>query len=285
MSEVFGRGNDVRWVIYSRAFLGLIQRDLRVLSREIVPLLVRVAMNPLLFLFVFTYVMPHMSDGSHGAMMSPMAGMAGGGGGFGTVLLPGLMAVAIMFSGIAAVALPLSQEFGVTREIDDRVMCPLPIGTVAIEKIVFSAFQSMIAAALVFPLAYYIPSTPVLAHVSSWWFLIAVLVLASLLAGALGLTIGTLVQPKQIGLIFGVVIVPITFLGCVYYPWAALSHIRWLQIAVLVNPIVYMSEGLRAALTPTTGHMPEVMILSMLVFFLALLTWVGMRGFASRVLS
>jgi hypothetical protein len=33
-----------------------------------------------------------------------------------------------------------------------------------------------------------------------------------------------------------------TMLGCVYYPWSALHHIRWLQIAVLVNPMVYMSE-------------------------------------------
>jgi ABC-2 type transport system permease protein len=242
-----------------------------------------VAMNPLLFLFVFTYVMPHMSGG--GAAASPMSGMMAGKGGFGTVLLPGLMAVAIMFSGIAAVALPLSQEFGITREIDDRVMCPLPIGAVAIEKIVFSALQSMLAAALVFPLAYYIPSTPVIAHVSSWPFLITVLVLASLVAGALGLTIGTSVQPKQIGLIFGVVVVPITFLGCVYYPWAALGAIRWLQIGVLINPIVYMSEGLRAALTPTLGHMNDFGILGMLLFFLVLLTWLGMRGFRRRVLS
>jgi ABC-2 type transport system permease protein len=272
--------SESKLTIYARAFWGLMRRDFRVLSREIAPFLIRVAMNPLLFLFVFTYVMPHMSGGG----ASPMAGMAGPGG-FGTVLLPGLMAVAIMFSGIAAVALPLSQEFGVTREIDDRVMCPLPIGAVALEKIVFSAMQSILAAALVFPLAYYIPSTPVLAHVSSWPFLIAVLVLASLAAGALGLTIGTSVQPKQIGLIFGVVVVPITFLGCVYYPWAALTHIRWLQIGVLVNPIVYMSEGLRAALTPSLGHMPDAMILAMLVFFLALLTWLGMRGFARRVLS
>jgi ABC-2 type transport system permease protein len=281
MSETVGRGADVKLVIYSRAFVALMRRDLRVLSREIAPFIIRVAMNPLLFLFVFTYVMPHMTGG---AGASPMAGMMGGKGGFGTVLLPGLMAVAIMFSGIAAVALPLSTEFGITREIDDRVMCPLPIGAVAIEKIVFSAFQSIIAAALVFPLAYYIPSTPVLAHVSSWWFLCTVMVLASLLAGALGLTIGTSVQPKQIGLIFGVVVVPITFLGCVYYPWAALTSIKWLQIGVLVNPIVYMSEGLRAALTPL-AHMNEAFILLGLTGFLVLLTWVGMRGFRRRVLS
>ncbi len=101
---------------------GLFLRDLHVLRRELFPFAIRVCMNPLLFLFVFTFVMPHMSGG---AAMNPTAAMAGGN--FSTVLLPGLMAVAIMFSGIAAVALPLAQEFGITREIDDRVMCPLPV--------------------------------------------------------------------------------------------------------------------------------------------------------------
>ena len=164
-------------------------------------------------------------------------------------------------------------------------MCPLPVAAVAIEKICFSALQSIIAAVIVFPLAYYIPSVPVVAHVTSWPFLIAVLVLASLTSGALGLTIGTSVKPQQIGLIFGVVVMPITFLGCVYYPWAALSSLRWLQLGVLVNPIVYMSEGLRFALTPALPHMHPLLILAMLVFFLCLLTWLGIRGFLRRVIG
>jgi ABC-2 type transport system permease protein len=265
---------------YGRAFAGLFLRDLHVLRRELLPFVIRVCMNPLLFLFVFTFIMPHMSGG---AAMNPTAAMAGMN--FSTVLLPGLMAVAIMFSGIAAVALPLAQEFGITREIDDRVMCPLPVAAVAIEKICFSAVQSIIAACVVFPLAYYIPSTPVVAHVSSWAFLLFVLVLASLTSGALGLTIGTSVKPQQIGLIFGVVVMPITFLGCVYYPWAQLDKIRWLQYGVLINPIVYMSEGLRSALTPELHHMPPLLILTMLVFFLVLLTWLGIRGFLRRVIG
>src|SRR6202046_2908711 len=174
-----------RRVSYTRAFIGLMVRDLYVLRREVWPFIIRVCMNPLLFLFVFTYIMPHMSGA---AALNPTAQMAGNAGmNFSTVLLPGLMAVAIMFSGIAAVALPLAQEFGITREIDDRVMCPLPVAAVAIQKICFSAIQSMIAAAVVFPLAYYVPSTPVHAHVASWTFLLAILILASLTAGALGL--------------------------------------------------------------------------------------------------
>ncbi len=277
--EVRHQPETSKTIQYCRAFVGLFLRDLYVLRRELFPFVIRVCMNPLLFLFVFTFIMPHMSGG---ASMNPTAAIAGGN--FSTVLLPGLMAVAIMFSGIAAVALPLAQEFGITREIDDRVMCPLPVAAVALEKVCFSAMQSVIAAAVVFPLAYYIPTTPVVAHVSNWPYLIVILVLASLTSGALGLTIGTSVKPQQIGLIFGVVVMPITFLGCVYYPWAALHPIRWLQIGVLINPIVYMSEGLRSALTPGP-HMPPLLIITMLMFFLVLLTWLGIRGFLRRVIG
>jgi len=259
------------------AFAGLFLRDLRVLSRELVPFVLRVAMQPLLFLFVFTYVIPHTNTST------PMT--SGSGANFATILLPGLMAVAIMFSGIAGVALPLASEFGVTREIDDRVMCPLPVSAVAVEKVCFSALQSIFAALLIIPLAYLVPSTPVHAHVANWPLLVAVLVLASLNAGALGLAIGSNVKPQQIGLVFSIVVIPITFLGCVYYPWAALKAIRWLQIGVLVNPIVYMSEGLRAALTPSIPSMNPWIIVAALLVSLGLLWWLGIKGFLRRVIS
>ena len=84
-------------VQYTRAFFGLFLRDLHVLRRELLPFVIRVCMNPLLFLFVFTVIMPHMSGG---AALNPTAAMSSGAGvNFSTVLLPGLMAVAIMFSG------------------------------------------------------------------------------------------------------------------------------------------------------------------------------------------
>ncbi len=271
-------GSPATLTLYLHAFWGLLLRDFRVLQRELGPFTVRVIMNPLLFLFVFTYIFPRIGQSF---------GSSSGAGGmnFGTVLLPGLMAVAIMFTGIAAVALPLSTEFGITREIDDRVMCPLPVAGVAIEKICFSAMQSVLSALIVFPLAYFIPSEPVHVHVSSYWLLGSVVLLASLVSGALGLTIGTTVEPRQIGLIFSVVVVPITFLGCVYYPWALLRHIPWLQYAVLLNPIVYMSEGLRAALTPALPHMPARLILGALILSVLILGWAGIRGFLRRVIG
>ena len=271
---------------FLKAFLGLYLRDLRVLSRELGPFILRVGMQPLLFLFVFTFVMPRMSGGNTagGAAVSSVS-MVGGGAGYGTILLPGLMAVAIMFSGIAGVALPLSTEFGITREIDDRVMCPVPVWAVAVEKVCFSALQSIVAALLVIPLAIWIPAKPVYPDFHHWFLLSVVLVMASLLAGAMGLAIGSVVSPKQIGLVFSIIVVPITFLGCVYYPWAGLNKIFWLQVAVLFNPIVYISEGLRAAVTPGVEHMPIWAILLALTVFLVILGRFGIRGFLRRVIS
>jgi ABC-2 type transport system permease protein len=77
----------------------------------------------------------------------------------------------------------------------------------------------------------------------------------------------------------------LAMLGCVYYPWAALHRIRWLQIAVLANPMVYVSEGLRAALTPQLAHMPTVAFLTVLLAGTVALCMLAMRAFTRRVLS
>ena len=80
--------------------------------------------------------------------------------------------------------------------------------------------------------------------------------LACYMCGALGLTFGTRFDPRTVPMLFGIVVLPLTFLGGIYYSWSSLAPIRWLQILVLVNPLVYMCEGFRAALTNGTAHEP-----------------------------
>jgi ABC-2 type transport system permease protein len=116
--------------------------------------------------------------------------------------------------------------------------------------------------------------------------LVAEIVVACLAAGALGLAIGTGWNPRQVPLIFSLIVIPITFLGCIYYPWAALHPIRWLQILILVNPLVYVSEGLRGAITPSLQHMPWPVSLGVLAAHRRrAVAWLGMRGFRKRVLG
>jgi len=257
------------------AFLGLIVRDLRVLRRNLGEFLGRTLMQPFLFVFVFTYVFPKIGQGFTGPS----------GESFATILVPGLIAVAIVFTGIMAVGLPLSIEFGATKEIEDRLMAPLPVWAVAVEKVVFAAGQSLLAGLCVFPLVYFIPATPVSVHVSNWALLIVVMLLACLLSGSLGLVLGTVVRPEKIGLMFAIIVIPLTFLGCVYYPWATLDPVRWLQGLVLLNPLVYLCEGFRAALTPALPHMPTWAFLGAATLSVIVLLWAGIRLFYRRVIT
>jgi len=257
------------------AFLGLLARDFAVLRRNLGEFVGRTAIQPFLFVFVFTYVFPKIGQSIPGA----------GGTSFATVLVPGLVAVAAVFSGITAVGLPLSVEFGATREIEDRAMAPCPVWVVAIEKVAYGALHALVSALVVFPLVYFVPVTAVSVHVANWPLLIVVLLLACLIAGSLGLTLGTVVKPEKIGLMFAIVVLPLTFLGCVYYPWQQLSAVRWLQVLVLLNPVVYVCEGMRNALTPTVPHMATWASLGAMVLFVGVLLGIGMSRFVSRIVT
>jgi ABC-2 type transport system permease protein len=257
------------------AFGALLLRDLAVLRKHTVEFVLRTVMQPLLFVFVFTYVFPKIGQ--------PVGGTQGAQA-FSSLLVPGVVAIACIFQGIQAVALPLVTDFGYSREIEDRVMAPLPVWAVGAGKLLAGAIQGVVAALIVFPLAAVVPATPVHLDVQ-WPELLTVLPLAALVGASLGLLIGTLAPPRQVPLIFGIVVIPITFLGATYYPWASLDPIPWLQVLVLVNPLVYMSEGFRIALTPGIDHMPVAAIYAGLLGSIAVLGGFGLRGFVRRVQS
>ncbi len=256
------------------AFRALLARDLAVLRKEARVFVLRTIMQPMLLLFVFTYVFPRIGQGIGGAA---------GAQGFSTMLVAGVVATAMIFQGIQAVALPMVREFGYTREIEDRVLAPLPVWAVAVAKIVSGAVQALLAGLIVFPLALLVPVDGVRLDVH-WPMLLTVAPLAAVAGASLGLTIGTRVQPNQVPLMFSVIVLPMTFLGATYYPWSGLSAIPWLKVAVLVNPLVYMSEGFRMALTPVPA-MPAPAVYGALVGFTALLAWLGIGGFRTRVLD
>jgi ABC-2 type transport system permease protein len=256
------------------AFTGMLLRDLRVVIKQWPAFLSRTVMQPLLTVFVFAYVFPKIGQSIGGAK---------GAAQFSTLLAPGMVAFALIFQGIQAVALPLVQEFGYTREIDDRVLAPLPVWAVGLEKIVSGALQALLAAIIVFPILYVVPATPVHLHVS-WLALLSVAPLACMLAGSLGLALGTRVEPRQVALMFSIIVLPMSMLGCVYYPWQRLDAIKWLKYVVLINPLVYMSEGFRGSLT-NIAHMPWWGIYLALCLALAILMRAGLRGFAKRVLA
>ena len=264
----------------AKTFAAMMAREFRVLRRNAVATFTRAVMQPLLFVFVFTYVMPKIGGGV-------MLGGAAGGVTFSTVLVPGLMASMLLMQGIMAVTFPLIMEFSWQRTIEDRALAPVPISVLATQKIVAGAVQSFLGAIIVFPIVLVVHAAGQAphVHVTNWLLLAFILVAASLLTASLGLLLGTIMDPRKMQMLFAAILLPATMLGCVYYPWSALHHIRWLQIAVLINPMVYMSEGLRAVLTPGTGHMPLWAIVLVLAGGTAVFGYLSARTFTRRVLN
>ncbi|MDQ2785440.1 MAG: ABC transporter permease [Chloroflexota bacterium] len=116
--------------------------------------------------------------------------------------------------------------------------------------------------------------------------LLAVVSLLGALGGAaLGLTLGTFVQPSQIGLMFSVILTPLLFTGCVYYPWSGLHSLRWFQIVTCFSPLTDASEGFRSSLVPQSPHMATGYILLGQIAFLILFTILGVRGFLRKALG
>lgn len=290
-----GRGHHApRAISTTTAFRCLLLRDLFVLRKNLREFIPRTLLQPLLLVFVFTYVFPKIgqSIGGGGGAPPGLSGAAAeaaasaasaAASSFSTTLVAGVIATAILFQGIQSVALPLVQEFGFTREIEDRVLAPLPVELVAFEKITAGALQCLLAGVLVFPIARFVPATPVDLSIN-WPVLITIIPIACVMAGALGLMFGTMFEPRTVPMLFGVVVIPITFLGCTYYSWQRLDAIQWLQVAVLANPLVYISEGFRAALT-SQDTMPLFVIYPAMIGFAAFFSWRGIAGFKKRVLA
>ena len=258
-----------------KAFLAILQRDLVVTGREFVPFLLQALMQPLFFLFIFGKILPGI-------------GLAAGN--FAALMLPGIVALTGMIAAMQGVTLPLVLDLGFAREIDDRLLSPLPVWCVPLEKVLFATMRGTVASAVIFPLGWLILGKGFAVRTDRLPELICMVVLTALVGSTIGLLMGTIIKPEQISLMFTLIFTPLLFTGCTYYPWGALGNIRWFQVATLLNPLTYAAEGLRYSMVPPIGgrdfptlHLHWILPalgISVIVMFL-----LGNRTFYRRVVT
>lgn len=253
-----------------KTFLALLARDIHVARRNFIPLLLQTFLQPMMFVFIFGRVM--VSSG-----FLPPA--------YKSLLLPGIMAISMVFSGVWSVAMPLIAEFQFTREIEDRLLAPIEISWLAIEKVVFGTLQSLMSGLAVIPAAWLLLRPGVELNLRSPLSFVIVTLLVAFFSSCGGLALGCTVDQTHIGLMFSLVLTPMIFFGCTYYPWSALNNFPVLQKIVLVNPLVYASEGLRGTLVPQFPHLSLLAVFVALAVFDALLLAAGLRQFRSKAVS
>jgi ABC-2 type transport system permease protein len=264
------RATRDRPVAPSKVFLALLRRDVTVARKELPFFLVRTIMQPLLFIIVFGALLPRMG----------FVGAA-----YRAALLPGILAISLTMSAIQAVALPMMQDFGWTKEIEDRLLAPVPTRVVAAEKIVAAVIQALIAGIVVLPIARIIMGPIPNLSFANTGAIIVIAILGATAFSSLGMWLGTAISPQQIGLMFSVIVAPMIFFGCAYYPWRGLDKVPVVKYLVLINPLVYVAEGLRGVMTPDTPHM-SLGVVAIALILLAVAGWMlGMRSFYKRAIG
>jgi ABC-2 type transport system permease protein len=252
-----------------RTFGAVLWRDVFVTWRELLPFLAQVIIQPFFMLFIFGKV---------------LTGIGYVGNNFTAILLPGIVALNGFLGALQNTTLPLVLDFSWTREIEDRLLAPIPIGLVAVEKMVFGALRGIVAALIMVPIGLLILSD-VSWPLSKIPAVVGIVVLGALVGAAIGMTIGTLVSARRINIMFAVILTPLMFTGSTQFPWRGLVHLRWFQVVCAINPLTYISEAMRSLLLPGSNSIPlwidiPVAIVACLVFGA-----IGIFGFMRRAID
>ena len=252
------------------AFWALLRRDLLVASRNIGLVLTATLTQPILVVLVFGNILPRLH------LVADE---------FRTVMVPGLMSITMLMAGVQGVLMPLAADLAGTREVDERLLAPISVAGVAAEKVVAGAIHASVAGLIALPAMMALMHQVSGVDVSPRWFvLLPMVVLSGLLSAAFGLTLGSNVQPRFSGLLFAVILGPMMLFGCAYYPWVSLAVLGPMQYVFLLNPLVFMSESMRLAVTPDVPHMPAPLLIAGTLGFAGLFTLLGARSFERRTI-
>jgi ABC-2 type transport system permease protein len=255
-----------------QAFWAMVQRDLLIQARDAWEFVFRVAMLPFILILTYGFVLPTLG-------VLPKS--------FPSQMFAGMVGMSMLITGIHGTAVPFTMDFNNMHEIEDRLQAPVSSTVVGLAKMLVGIIESFVGGLIVLPISLIFMGSRIDVTMGAGGILplALVLVLISLASAALGLLVGTIVKPNQIAAMFPGFLMPVVFLGAIFFSWQSLSAIPVLQAIVLVNPLVYANEALRAILTPQIAHMPLVWSVLGLVAAIVIMGGLGFRRFHRMVVG
>ncbi|MBR0575883.1 ABC transporter permease [Proteiniclasticum sp. BAD-10] len=253
---------NTNWI----AFKTMVKRDLVIQVRNKWEFVFRVAMLPFVLILLYGYILPRVG------IVSPD---------FPNQMFPGMVGMSILVTGIHGTAVPLTMDFNMSREIEDRLQAPVNVRVVAFAKMFVGVLESWIGGLIVLPvsLLFMGSSLDLTITPQSMLMLIPILVIAAISSATLGLLVGTIIKPSQIAAMFPGFLMPMVFTGAIFFSWNALSATPIIQKLVLINPLLYVNEALRTVLTPEITHMPLVYSISGILISILIMGYFGAKRF------
>lgn len=234
-----GMNTCSNWKLNVEVFLRLIQRDMRVF----LPTLRHRTVNAMLVTVLWVYVFEYVGFGSVT--------------GFGLFIAAGECAITGFFEVMENVSRLVADIKG-PRSITYALTLPLPQWMVFARIAVSNALQAMGIAFMILPTAKVLLWNQFSLVDTSYVKVLIIFFLAYMFYGFFSLWLASMVKGlESLGNVWSRIIFPLWFLGCYQFTWGGLAvKSKLFAYVSLLNPLVYCTEGMRAAVIGQDGYLP-----------------------------
>ena len=240
--------------------MALLYRHLTVARSDAKLILIRVLVQPAVYLFVFGHVIGRLMPTSQG--------------GYGSIMAPGIVAIAVVSAPFVTLGgYILAGCF--FRTLEEWLLSPVSLRTVMAAMLTCGLYSSVVNSMMVVGLIWLImglvpQNLPLLFLVlGCGGLLFSLIIMIVLLAPE---------RPDKGQEIVTLLMMLMAFFGCTFYSYDMLeTPFRWLA---LLLPTTYISEGLRAAYAPDIPHLDLSWVLTGLI--LSILVLLPLADFAFR---
>ncbi|MBB5182298.1 ABC transporter permease [Catenisphaera adipataccumulans] len=253
-----------------KAFWAMVQRDLLVQWRDKWEFVFRVAMLPFILILVYGYMLPTV-----GILPAD----------FPTHMFCGMIGMSMLITGIHGTAVPVSMDFHNLREIEDRLLAPVSSRTVAYVKMFVGILESFIGGLIVLPISLILMGSKISIQMDASMIpvLILVLILTAMASAALGLLVGTIIKPSQVAAMFPGFLMPVVFLGAIFYTWHQMSPLPVMQGIILIDPLTWINEAIRAVMTPQITSLPLSLTMIGIIVWIVVMGIIALKRFDRMV--
>ena len=256
---------------YARYFLTvyhLICRDLRIFKEEFWGKCIDTAIQLFTTVIIFSYFLPAYGLASN----------------YGSFILVGVIASFGFFEVMGRVSLMIADLEG-DRTILYNLALPIPAWLVFVYFGISWAILSSIISLMLFPLGKLVLFSQFdLGQISVWKFVI-IFILSNLFFGFFALWLSSLFKKmSSLSHLFVRVVNPMYMFGGYLYSWAAvyeLSHVA--GYLHLLNPLIYVMEGMRSAALGPSGYLPFGLSVGALMISIGFFAWDAIRRLSKRL--
>ncbi len=254
--------------LYGTVVKELIYSDLMVFKQVFFDKFIDLTIWVVLTIVVMGYIMPYFGLSAD----------------FGTFQLAGVLASAGLFE-LYANAVDLVSDFEGDRVINYSLTLPIPSWLAIISKAAYYFIVYFLLSLLMFPIGKLVLWKQMdLAQIFYAQLLLS-LIFSSVFYACFVLWASSIISSmNKLGSVWARFIFPMWFMGGFQFSWMALYHVLpTVALISLLNPMIYITEAVRAAMLGQTGYINFWLCLLAIVFFSGFFLVLGMRNLKKRL--